>query len=105
MPDGGETSVFRHEPAPIDRLYMFGVDYAAGTRTLRAAAILKGSQIRAETLLIEPNEPPTRHALILGWASHPDAATQEAAQKQQALRLAERAVLILWGANSIPANT
>lgn len=98
MPDGAETSVFRHGASPLEALRKLGNDFAAGdNRTVRAAAIINAAQVRAEQLSVESNEPPPRHALILGWATDADPAVAQAAQKEQAAKLAERAVLVLYG--------
>jgi len=90
-PRSKETSVSRHGRSPLDVLWAIGLE-AAGTRPLYGAAIFKAAAVRAALLTIEPNEPPPRHAAILGWPwMESDPELQRAKQKELALLIVSAA--------------
>jgi hypothetical protein len=90
-PKDRETSVSRHGPEPLERLWACGL-VAAGGRGLYGAAIVKTASVRAAQLEVSPDEPPERHAVIRGWPWHEsDPELQKAQQKQRALLLASAA--------------
>jgi len=96
MPRHGETSVFRHGKAPGETLWELG-RLAAGGRSLRGAAMFKARSVRAAALDVNPDEPPPRHAVIVGWAtisSHPELARSQ--DKEKAMKLAESAEAIRY---------
>lgn len=90
----GETSVSRHGADPAVRLWAMGLQ-AAGTRSLYGAAIVKARVVRETTLEAEADEPPPRHAMIVGWPSDADPELQKAKRKELAIRLASAACLPL----------
>src|SRR5919197_677650 len=67
-PRDGETSVFRHGSEPRDALWRIAQEYVVGDRTLHGAAIFKARDVRAARLDVVAEEPPPRHANIVGWA-------------------------------------
>lgn len=100
-PRNGETSVFRHGSEPRAALWHIGGQYAAGDRMLHGAAIVKARHVRAALLEIEANEPPPRHANIVGWAwSASDPEMGKAERKEQAALIAQQAELVRREAGS-----
>jgi hypothetical protein len=97
VPHEGEKSVFRHGAEPRADLWRIAQTYGvAGNRTLHGAAIVKARRVRDVQLDVEAREPPPRHANIVGWKwSEDDPDVGKAEQKEQALRIAEHAMLVL----------
>jgi len=94
-PKDRETSVFRHESEPRDRLWAIGIEHVAGGRTLHGAAICKAHRIRAAQLEVTAAEPPPRHAAIRGWPfSETDPELQKAKQKELALMISSKAEMV-----------
>jgi hypothetical protein len=90
-----ETSVFRHEGDPPSDLWTIGIEYLGG-RTFHGAAIVKAGEARAASLDVSADEPPARHAVIKGWPwLDGDAELQKAQQKERALSIASKAILLL----------
>jgi hypothetical protein len=90
-----ETSVFRHGSEPRETLWTIGFEYAAANRTLYGAAIVKTHEVRAALLEVTADEPPPRHAIIRGWPYiSNDPELQKAQQKQMAISIASKAVLL-----------
>ena len=90
-----ETSVFRHGSEPREMLWTIGFGCPAAGRTLHGAAIVKAREVRAASLEVTANEPPPRHAVIRGWpylSEDPD--LQKAQQKEMAISIASKAVLL-----------
>jgi hypothetical protein len=86
-----ETSVSRHGPDTLDRLWEIGLQ-AAGDRPLYGAAIFKARVVREAQLEVAPDEPPLRHAVIRGWPWHEsDIVLQKAMQMERAAMLASAA--------------
>ncbi len=93
-PGDGKTSISRHGAEPRTALWLLA-EHAVGIRTLHGAAIVKARHVRTVPLEVEPDEPPPRHANIVGWHSSeidPDLARAE--RKEQALRIAQHAQLL-----------
>jgi hypothetical protein len=94
-PKDAETSVFRHGSEPRAALWAIGTTQAAGTRTLHGAAIVKTSNMRDVPLVVAADEPPSRHAAIRSWAVDADPDLKKAKQKEQAMVIASKAMLLL----------
>jgi hypothetical protein len=64
-----KTSIFRVQSLPETRIWKLGDLYVADTRNqpILARAEVCVADIRRITLLVEPNEPPPRHANIANW--------------------------------------
>ena len=91
----GQTSVFRHGIEPRTPLWQLASDYVVTDRTLYGAAIVKARHIRAAGLDVVAEEPPPRHANIIGWASsQSDPELARAELRQRAVDIAEAAVLV-----------
>lgn len=94
-PRDRETSVSRHGSEPRDRLWTIGLE-ASGERNLHGAAIFEALVVREAELDVSADEPPPRHAVIKGWPwNESDPELQKARQKELALQIASRAVLVL----------
>jgi hypothetical protein len=88
-----ETSVFRHGDQPRDELWsLFTVREPF---RLHGAAIVKASDVRAIELDVIADEPPPRHAAIIGWPLDNDPALQKAQQIARAALIASKATLLL----------
>lgn len=87
------TSVIRHGAAPVDALWQVA-EAVIGSPVTHGAAICKAAVIRAERLDVVADEPPPRHANITGWPVNADPELQKAQQKEIALAIASRSVLI-----------
>ncbi len=95
-PKDRETSVSRHGSEPLESLWAIGVQ-AAGGRGLHGAAIFKAVAVRTAQLDVLADEPPPRHAAILGWPwDEADPELQKAKQKEMASVIASQAVLLRW---------
>jgi hypothetical protein len=94
-PLDAETSVFRHGRNPSESLWRIGDDLVAGGRTLRGAAIFKAMHVRAALLDLISQEPPPRHANIVGWPeSQSDPQMQKAERIERAALIARHAELV-----------
>ena len=94
-PKDRETSVFRHESEPQDRLWAIGVEHVASGRNLHGAAICKAHHVRAVQLEVMAAEPPPRHAAIRGWPfSEVDPELQKARQKELAALISSKAEIV-----------
>ena len=95
-PQDRSTSVFRHSGKPKSQLWQIGMDHAVGERTLYGAALVTAKQVRLAHLALEADEPPPRHAAIVGWPtveSDPD--LEKARHKELAAVITSNACLIL----------
>jgi hypothetical protein len=91
-----ETSVFRHGSDPREVLWAIGNEHATGSRTLHGAAIVKTRDVRAAMLEVTADEPPPCHAVIRGWPwLDNDPELQKAQQKERAISIVSKAVLLL----------
>lgn len=86
-----KTSVLRHGIEPAESLWAIGGQWIRGN--LHGAAIIIAVDVRS-VLELEADEPPARHANIIGWPVHLDAEFQRSQRKELALRLAEKASLV-----------
>src|ERR1700738_999441 len=90
-----ETSVFRHGCEPHAALWALGDEHTAGHRKIHGAAIVKTGDVRAALLEVIADEPPQRHAAIRGWPwLDDDPELQKAQQKERAVLVASKAVLL-----------
>jgi len=93
-PRDRETSVSRHGSDPRNVLWSLGLA-ATGNRTLVGAAIIKAKVAREASLTVISDEPPPRHAVLKGWYwDDADPNLQKAKQKEVAIELASKAVLL-----------
>ncbi len=91
----GQTSVFRHGSEPRGALWQIARDYAVGDRSLHGAAIVRARDVRAAQLDLLANEPPPRHANVVGWTwSATDPEMGKAERKEQAALIAQQAGLL-----------
>jgi hypothetical protein len=94
-PKSRDTSVSRHGAEPPAELWQIGAKYLGESRTIRGAAIVKSSDVRAVGLSVIAGEPPPRHAAIRDWPwldNDPD--LQKAKQKERAALVASKATLV-----------
>jgi hypothetical protein len=90
-----ETSVFRHGSEPRETLWAIGLEHAAVGRTLHGVAIVKTRDVRDALLEVTADEPPPRHAVVRGWPHlDNDPELQKAQQKERAISIASKAVLL-----------
>jgi hypothetical protein len=89
-----ETSVFRHGIEPKAALWRIGNEMTRG-RTLHGAAIVRTADVRSAQLAVVADEPPPRHAVVNGWPwIENDPELQKAQQKERAVILASKAILL-----------
>ena len=94
-PNDGETSVFRHGSDPRESLWRIGNEHVARDRTLHGAAIFKARHVRSALLEVVAQEPPPRHANIVGWpSSQIDPELGKAEQMERAALIARHADLV-----------
>ena len=94
-PKNAETSVFRHGSESSESLWRIGDQYLAGSRTLHGAAIFKAKHVRDASLEVSAQEPPPRHANIVGWPlSQNDPEMTKAERIERAALIAQYAELV-----------
>jgi hypothetical protein len=94
-PSDRETSVFRHGSEPLEEFWAIGDEHAARNRTLHGVAIVNARDVRVALLDVIADEPPPRHAVITCWPwLDNDPELQKALQKQRAISVASKAVLL-----------
>ena len=94
-PKNGQTSVFRHGNQPSESLWRIGHEHVTAFRTLHGAAIVKTMHIRSAGLDVVAQEPPPRHANIIGWPwSQSDPDLEKAKQKELAALIAQWAEVL-----------
>ena len=94
-PKDGATSVFRHGTHPLESLWQLAIQYVLGDRTLHGVAVFKARHVRSASLEVAAQEPPPRHANIVGWLwSSTDPELERAEQKERALLIAQHAEFI-----------
>lgn len=93
-PNDRETSVFRHSGEPKEELWRIGADHVANGRTIYGAGIVQTVNVRATQLDVSASEPPPRHAAIRGWPYLDDPELQKAQQKEKAMLIASKAILL-----------
>lgn len=94
LPKNGATSVFRHGSEPCDGLWQISDEHLATVRRIYGAALVEAMQVRAASLEVAGEEPPLRHANIIGWPSADDPELQKAQQIERAALIAQHAELI-----------
>jgi hypothetical protein len=87
------TSVSRHGAEPREELIQIGRSLRPD-RTLHAAAICRAAVVRSARLDVTSDEPPPRHANIVGWPVNADPIFQKAAQLERALEIASQSRLL-----------
>lgn len=94
-PVDAKTSVFRQRAEPLPALWEMADREIGAARRVRAVAALTAADIRQARLDVEAQEPPPRHANIIGWptVAH-DPELSRAQRKELALLLAQSATLI-----------
>lgn len=94
-PKDGKKSVFRHGSHPREFLWRTWDEYVMGAGTLHGAAIVKAKHVRSALLDVVAEEPPPRHADIVGWPrSQSDHDMEKAEQIERATLIAQHAELI-----------
>ena len=66
-PKDRAKSVFRHGSQPKESLWQIAEEHLVGVRTLYGAAIVKTKHVRSALPDVVAQEPPPRHANIVGW--------------------------------------
>jgi len=95
-PKDRASSVFRHGASPRSSLLKIGKTLVAGERKLHGVAICKAHHIRAALLDVVAQEPPPKHANIIGWPwliSDPE--LEKAQQKERAALVAQYAEMLI----------
>ena len=90
----GMTSVSRHGATPRAELWE-AAEAVSGSPVRHGVAIFKCGSVRAERLDVVSDEPPPRHANVIGWPLNPDPELQKAQQKEIALAIASQSVLVM----------
>lgn len=94
-PKNGETSVFRHGSFPRAQLWQIAKEHVSADRTIHGAAIVKARHVRSALLDVIAQEPPPRHANIVGWPwPETDPDLGKAARRERALVIAQHAELV-----------
>ena len=94
-PKDGKKSVYRHGSHPRESLWRIWDEYVAGAGTLHGAAIVKVTHVRSAQLDVVAQEPPPRHANIVGWPwSQTDPEMGKAEQKERAALIAQCAEVV-----------
>ena len=94
-PRNRETSVFRHGGHPRESLWRIANQHVTGTRTLHGAAIVRAKYVRSALLDVLAQEPPPRHANIVGWPwSQTDPDMAKAEQRERASLIARYAEVV-----------
>ena len=94
-PKDGKKSVFRHGSEPRESLRQIGREQLGGVVSMHGAAICKAKHVRAAQLEVVAEEPPPRHADIVGWpwnADDPEMGRGE--RKEQAMLIAQHAEFV-----------
>jgi hypothetical protein len=88
------TSVMRHGEEPRDDLWRLAEATLGAAAKVHGAAVFKARVIRDERLDVVADEPPPRHANLVGWPINADPELQKAQQKEIALAIAARTILV-----------
>lgn len=90
MPRQGEVSVFRIDQLSEKQIWTTGAEIASGgNRKLHARGDIRALVVRESRLDVVSDEPPTRHANVIGWPQ------EKSEQQLIAQQLAASAVLRL----------
>ncbi len=93
-PADNMTSVFRHDKEPVEGLWRIA-QQALQARVAYGAAIVTAVHVRNAGLLVQAEEPPPRHANIVGWPNDPDdVELSRAHAKEVALRIVQTAEIV-----------
>jgi hypothetical protein len=93
--DTNETSVFRHGSEPRPGLWAIADELVGSDRNVHGIAVVEARYVRAADLDVVADEPPPRHANIVGWpSSDVDPDMTKAERKERALLIASRSELI-----------
>lgn len=87
-PADRKKSVARQGKEPITELRALAAEYLPPTTKAYGAGICTASEVRKVGLQFDANEPPRRHADIVGWPVNDDPALQKAADLERAGQLA-----------------
>lgn len=90
----GMTSVIRHGSEPREQLWRLAQDTLGADISVHGAAILRVKKVREQDLDVLPEEPPPRHANIVGWPMSADPELQRAQQREIALVIAAGSTVI-----------
>jgi hypothetical protein len=94
-PKNGQTSVFRQGNESHEALWQVGQEQIAGERSLHGIALFKAKHVREVQLDVVSQEPPPRHANIIGWPSNTsDPELEKAKRKALAIQIAQHAELL-----------
>lgn len=94
-PSNYRLSVARQSADPLTELRHMAATYRTDKVAYGAAMIIV-SLVRSQDLEVEADEPPIRHANIIGWPVHGDPDEQKSQQLQRAKALADASQLILF---------
>lgn len=94
-PSCATLSVGRQGPEPMEDLITLAREYLPESKVY-GAAILTARQVRDVELRVEADEPPRRHANVLGWPESPDIDERKARWKLKAVELANRSSWCLF---------
>ena len=90
-PADQKTSVCRHGKEPLEELRGLASEYLPVGKKVYGAGICKTADVRAARLEVTAEEPPRRHANIVGWPiNEEDPDLQKAAQRELAGVVASR---------------
>ena len=87
------TSVIRHGADPRESLWQHARK-VLGAEVRHGAAICRALVAREERLDVLADEPPPRHANVIGWPANPDPELEKAQRKEIALQIASKSKLI-----------
>lgn len=90
----GATSVIRHGAEPVAALWQLAAETLGPQVSVHGAAVCKAHVFREERLDVVADEPPPRHANVVGWPADTDTELQKAKQKEIALAVASQSRLI-----------
>ncbi|MEI7451557.1 MAG: hypothetical protein WCJ75_18270 [Desulfomonile sp.] len=94
-PKNGQTSVFRQGNESQEALWQVAREQVAGERNIHGVAIFKAQHVREVQLDVAAQEPPPRHANIIGWPSDTsDPEEGKAKRKALAMAIAQHAELL-----------
>ena len=94
-PKDRAKSVFRHESHPRESLWRIAEEHMPAVPTLHGAAIVMAKHVRAARLDVVAQEPPPRHANIVGWPwSQTDPEMMKAEHIERALLIVQWAEVV-----------
>lgn len=91
----GTTSVIRHGTEPREELWEVAERVLGDGVRFHGAAVCRAGAIRLEGLNVVADEPPPRHANVIGWPVDADPEMQKARRKEIALVIAAQSMLVL----------